>query len=148
MIGLVVREATMGPAAASKTRVEWFRKSSGSRRAVLLPLGLLMLSLAVFGWGLQYKLSLYQGKNSITHRAPEAKLLSEKERPAMAQALDAGTPELPALPLFPGFMLVAVAFLLRRSATRYVRTGSLERSRPPRPPCLQAVFFRPPPVLT
>jgi hypothetical protein len=148
MVGLAVREATMGPAAASEPSVKWFRKSSGSRRAVLLPLGLLMLSLAVFGWGLQYKLSLYQGKNSITHRAPEAKLLSQKERPATAQALDARSPEVPAFPLFVDFMLVAVAFLLRLAATRYVRTGSLERSRPPRPPCLQAVFFRPPPVLT
>ena len=31
-----------------------------------------MLSLAVFGWGLQYKLSLYQGKGSIAHLTPEA----------------------------------------------------------------------------
>jgi hypothetical protein len=113
---------------------------------VLLPLGLLMLSLAVFGWGLQYKLSLYQAKNSISHQAPEAKLLSQKERPAAA--LGTRSPELPAFPLFAGFMFVAVASLLRVAATRYLRTGSLERSRPPRPPCLQAVFFRPPPVLT
>ena len=59
--------------------------SSGNRRrAVLLPLGLLMLSMAVFGWGLQYKLSLYQGKGSIAHLTPEAKLLSQKERPRPA----------------------------------------------------------------
>jgi hypothetical protein len=137
----------MGPAEASEISVEWCRKSSGSRRAVLLPVGLLMLSLAVFGWGLQYKLSLYQGKNSITHQAPEAKLLSQKERPATAQALDVRSPDLPAFPLL-GFMFVAVASLLRRAATRYLRTGNVERSRPPRPACLQAVFFRPPPVLT
>ena len=42
--------------------------------------------MAVFGWGLQYKLSLYQGKDSISHLAPEAKLLSQKERPTAAQA--------------------------------------------------------------
>jgi hypothetical protein len=125
--------------------VEWCRKSSDNRRAVLLPLGFLMLSLAVFGWGLQYKLSLYQGQNSITHQAPVAKLLSQKERPATAQTLDARFPE---VPIFTAFVLVAMASLLRLAATRYLRTGSLERSRPPRPPCLQALFFRPPPVLT
>jgi hypothetical protein len=128
--------------------VAWFRNSSGSRRAVLLPLGFLMLCLAVFGWGLQYKLSLYQGKNSIAHLTPEAKLLSQKERPATAQALGAQTPEVPAFPVFAAFVFVAVASLLRQAATRYVRTGSLEQSRPARPPCLQALFFRPPPVLS
>jgi hypothetical protein len=42
--------------------------------AFLLPLSFLMLSMAVFGWGLQYKLSLYKAKNSITHSVPEAKV--------------------------------------------------------------------------
>jgi hypothetical protein len=107
-----------------------------------------MLSLAVFGWGLQYKLSLYQAKNSIAHLTPEAKLLSQKERPATAQALGARTPEVPAFPAFAAFVFVAVASLLRQAAARYVRTGSMERSRPTRPPCLQALFFRPPPVLS
>ena len=127
-----------------------FRNSLGNRRrACLLPLGLLMLSMAVFGWGLQYKLSLYQGKNSITHLAPEAKLLSQKERPAAAaQALGARSPIVPAFPLFAALVLVAAASLLRQAAARYLRTGSMERSRPPRPPCLQALFFRPPPVLS
>jgi hypothetical protein len=129
----------------SERSVEWCRKSSDSRRAVLLPLGFLMLSLAVFGWGLQYKLSLYQSKDSITHQAPVAKLLSQKERPATAQTLDGRFPEVPA---FTAFVFVAMASLLRLAATRYLRTGSIERSRPPRPPCLQALFFRPPPVLT
>jgi hypothetical protein len=135
----------MGPAEASEKSVEWCRKSSGSRRAVLLPVGLLMLSLAVFGWGLQYKLSLYQSKNSITHQAPEAKLLSQKERPATAQMLDARSPEVAALTVF---AFVVMASLLCLAVTCFLRTGSRENSRPPRPPCLQALFFRPPPVLT
>src|ERR1700733_6783295 len=129
--------------AASETSVGLFRNSSGSRRAVLLPLGLLMLSLAVFGWGLQYKLSLYQSKDSITHLAPVAKLLSQKERPAATQGLAALSPEVPAFPAFAAFVFVAVASVLRQAAMRYVRTGSMERSRPPRPPCFQTLFFRP-----
>jgi hypothetical protein len=136
-------------AAASERVVVLFGKSSGNRRrAVLLPLGLLMLSLAVFGWGLQYKLSLYQGKNSVAHLTPEAKLLSQKERPAATPALGVRSPEMPAFPFFAAFVFVAVALLLRQAAARYLRTGSREGSRPSRPLCLQAVFFRPPPVLT
>jgi hypothetical protein len=135
-------------AAASERVVKWFCNASRTRRAVLLQLGLLMLSLAVFGWGLQYKLSLYQGKNSIAHLTPEAKLLSQKERPATAQAFSDRSPVVPAFPAFAAFVFVAAASLLRQAAARYVRTGSMERSRLPRPPCLQALFFRPPPVLS
>jgi hypothetical protein len=132
---------------ASETRVGWVASSRG-RRAVLLPVGLLMLSLAVFGWGLQYKLSLYQSKDSITHLAPEAKLLSQKERPAARQALPARSPEAPAFPFVAALVLVAVASFLLRATARYLRTGSIERSRPSRPVCLETVFFRPPPALT
>jgi hypothetical protein len=128
--------------------VAGFRSSSGSRRAVLLPLGLLMLSLAVFGWGLQYKLSLYQAKNSIAHLTPEAKLLSQKERPATTQAVDARVPEGPGFLGFTAFVLVAVASLLRPAAARFLRIECMEGARPSRPPCLQALFFRPPPVLS
>ena len=116
-------------------------------RAILLALGLLMLSAAVFGWGLQYKLSLYQGKDSISHQIPEAKLLSQKERPATGQAVSVRPSELPAFHLFPALIMVTVTTGLFQAAARYVRTGSLERSRPPLPPCLQAIFLRPPPVL-
>ncbi len=116
-------------------------------RAILLALGLLMLSAAVFGWGLQYKLSLYQGKDSISHQIPEAKLLSQKERPATGQAVSVRPSELPAFHLFPALIMVTVTIGLFQAAARYIRTGSLERSRPPMPPCLQAIFLRPPPVL-
>ncbi len=115
------------------------------RRAILLALGLLMLSAAVFGWGLQYKLSLYQGKDSISHQIPKAKLLSQKERPTMGQA--SVLPNEPqAFNLLPALIMVTVASGLFQAAARYVRTGSLERSRPPLPPCLEAIFLRPPPV--
>jgi hypothetical protein len=116
-------------------------------RALLLALGLLTLSAAVFGWGLQYKLSLYHGKDSISHQIPEAKLLSQKERPATGPAVSVRPSELPALTLFPALIIVTVASGLFQAAVRYARTGSLERSRPPLPPCLQAIFLRPPPVL-
>ena len=42
---------------------------------------LAMLAFAVFAWGLNYKLSLYRSETA-QHRGPEAKLLSQRERPA------------------------------------------------------------------
>jgi hypothetical protein len=126
-----------------------FRNSPGKRRfAFLLPLGLLMLSMAVFGWGLQYKLSLYQAKDSISPLTPEAKLLSQKERPVATQAMDVRPSELPAFPLLPALLMAALTPGLYQAAARYVRTASTEGSRAPLPPCLQAVFLRPPPVLS
>jgi hypothetical protein len=129
--------------------VQDFCNSPGKRRfAFLLPLGLLMLSMAVFGWGLQYKLSLYQAKDSISHLTPEAKLLSQKERPVARLAIDARPAEIPAFPLLPALLMVAFTPGLYQAATRYARTASKEGSRAPLPPCLQAVFLRPPPVLS
>jgi hypothetical protein len=47
---------------------------------------ILLLALAVFGWGLHSKLSLYHVRARASETAPIAKLLSQRERPAdMAQ---------------------------------------------------------------
>jgi hypothetical protein len=43
---------------------------------------ILLLALAVFGWGLHSKLSLYHIRARASETAPIAKLLSERERPA------------------------------------------------------------------
>jgi hypothetical protein len=121
-------------------------KSLGShRRAVLLPMGLLFLSMAVFGWGLQYKLSLYQGKDSITHLAPVAKLLSQKERPAGGQTLVRPADD-PAWPVV--VLMAALAFGWFQSAARSLRYESLEESAAPAPPCLHALLPRPPPMVS
>jgi hypothetical protein len=46
-----------------------------------MPIGTLVLLLAVFAWGLQYKISLYhQGSGIHSGSAPPAKLLSDAER--------------------------------------------------------------------
>jgi hypothetical protein len=42
---------------------------------------ILLLALAVFGWGLHSKLSLYHARTNASQTAPIAKLLSERERP-------------------------------------------------------------------
>ncbi len=116
--------------------------------AFLLSFGLLTLSMAVFGWGLQYKLSLYQAKSSVAHLTPEAKLLSQKERPMVGQVQSTRPVEPPAFPRFPALLMVTLAAISCQEATRYSRTGSMEKSRAPLPACIHAIFFRPPPVLT
>jgi len=57
---------------------------------------LVALAVAVFVWGLSYKLSLYDPPQASSHRMVAAKLLSNRERPATAkvefqEALDAGS---------------------------------------------------------
>ncbi len=111
------------------------------RRAVLLPLGLLMLSMAVFGWGLQYKLSLYQSKHSIAHCAPEAKLLSQKERPATVQPPD----PLTRLPLLPLVFLAALGLTLYASTNCFAGTWGADDRPPLRPAFYRFALVRPPP---
>lgn len=53
-----------------------------TRRAILpLTLGLLALGIAVFGWDLHYKLSLYHSEHTIGHHWQPASLFTEGERP-------------------------------------------------------------------
>ena len=52
------------------------------RYSSLISLGILVLTIAVFGWGLQYKLSLYRQPGGHSTSIAQAKLLSQKERPA------------------------------------------------------------------
>jgi hypothetical protein len=47
-------------------------------------MGLVLVGLCVFAWGLQYKLSLYDPPHAISHRMPAAKLLTGKERPEVS----------------------------------------------------------------
>src|ERR1700760_2143037 len=89
--------------------------------AFLLPAGLLMLSMAVFAWGLQYKLSLYKSKDSISHSAPEAKLLSQKERPVVEQLPAFRPTQLPVVPVLPALLMLVTAPGLYLAAIRNVR---------------------------
>jgi hypothetical protein len=59
------------------------RSASHARR----PFGTLVILLALIGWGLQYKTSLYYHPFQ-TSSAPPAKLLSEAERPSPPQRIN------------------------------------------------------------
>ena len=59
--------------------------ASQSRQShFVIGVSVLLLALAVIGWGLHSKLSLYHIRASASETAPIAKLLSERERPADA----------------------------------------------------------------
>ncbi|MGC2162092.1 MAG: hypothetical protein WA634_09310, partial [Silvibacterium sp.] len=55
--------------------------SKNTRTWNILVLSILGLAIAVFAWGLRYKLSLYESVPPVMHHATSAKLLSNRERP-------------------------------------------------------------------
>lgn len=70
-------------------------------------LSILLLALAVFGWGLHSKLSLYHLRAPASEVTPIAKLLSERERPAdTAQHCDLNHGDLHAVALAASVVLV------------------------------------------
>lgn len=121
-----------------------------SRRIYTLnAMGMLLLAIAVFAWGLQYKMSLYNASNSLSASVPHAKLLSQKERPESDVAsirLDSTRDRSPASYSIFLFASILCAFV----AAETVRTRSLpldKRSRRQRFASLDYFSFRPPPEL-
>lgn len=122
------------------------------RKTGLLTFLLVTLTVAVFAWGLQYKLSLYDLPHSIDHNMPQAKLLSNQERagytlPApVSEALAPGA----AVPPWSVSLLLIFPALLPRVPTRGAPgpviassfTGPIPKIGPAG---LTPFFFRPPP---
>ena len=113
---------------------------------------LLGVAVAVFTWGLQYKLSLYDPPQSISHEIPQAKLLSKDQQATIGEStlLSANTSTRRVDALFWTMLLV---FLLVFNRLHVPAAGPMERAakRPWRISCrasLNAFFFRPPPSLT
>jgi hypothetical protein len=105
----------------------------------------LLLALAVFGWGLHSKLSLYHVRARASETAPIAKLLSERERPAVtAQHRDLNQGNLHAVAL-------AVSAVLMPRLTKQTLDISPRGEAPPLPPRTLALkgpsLRRPPPSL-
>jgi hypothetical protein len=109
------------------------------------------LALCVFTWGLQYKLSLYDPPQSVSHKIPTAKLLSRDEQATSLETPLIGIAKLPAK-IFQA--LLSTAFLslllpLSLLVTQTLRHREQEFSQPWRlrsSASLNAFFFRPPPV--
>ena len=120
------------------------RSSSASR------LGVLMLAFAVFGWGLHYKLSLYDRSGSSCSQAPDAKLLSEKERPPEPRSLAFDTPRSLQLlsSVFPSLLLLCIAARRFRLNSRFRIQNVLADREHFRLFLAASIFFsfRPPPA--
>ncbi len=109
--------------------------------------GMLLLAVAVFAWGLQYKMSLYNASSGLTASVPHAKLLSQKERPEANVASirpDSTQDRLPyAILLFASIVCSLVV-----AVTIQTRSLSLDKgSRQQRFAASDFFSFRPPPVL-
>lgn len=65
--------------------VKMQRLSATRPFSLLAILGFLGLSVCVFAWGLQYKLSLYDPAQAASHKIPQAKLLSGNELSGIAE---------------------------------------------------------------
>ncbi len=114
------------------------------RRWKRLPLAMLLLALAVFGWGLHYKLTLYGQSVQVRASEPAAKLLSERERESR-NATDATTesskPQLEAIVLFA--IVAALMPRLSRLAGIYI---SSQRREAFSALFDESLFMRPPPA--
>jgi len=129
--------------ASRKTRSNW------SRFTVVF----LGLAIAVFAWGLQYKLSLYDPPHSNSHGMPEAKLLSRNEQASIVENLFvSSTDAWPVMAQILSFTLFAFVMVgCHAPGVRIFRHLGREAKRPWSISCrpgLSAFFFRPPPSLT
>jgi len=138
------------------------RPSSGERSVRFLTesqtdfrgfgLAFLCLALAVFAWGLQYKLSLYDPPQAASHQMAHAKLLSkDQQSPAVAHLVIARE-ETSIGAVVAGYSFVIFFLLLNhRTALSLLvqqRLNEISRRRPVRPFAdMNALFFRPPPSI-
>ena len=63
-----------------------------SRNSILTAIGIVLVALSVFGWGVQYRVSLYNAPASHRNTVPEAKLLSPRERTEADTSLPTSRP--------------------------------------------------------
>ena len=108
-------------------------------------LAVVMLAFAVFSWGVQYKLSLY---NPATHMS-SAKLLSQRERPATFEATKLAADPLVNHGPVTSFALVIGVMLagLCRLTPALSQRDAWPQVQLPRKPNQTFFFFRPPPFL-
>jgi hypothetical protein len=127
------------------------RVSITNRRiSTLAAMGVFILACAVFGWGLQYKMSLYGPTNGLSTSIPHAKLLSQKERhiSSLDEVSIHSASLQPQSSMFNALLLIAVlAMSLRPLAMKWMQAASVQASsRHQRRAYLNYFSFRPPPA--
>lgn len=120
-----------------------------SRKWNILALSILGLAVAVFAWGLRYKLSLYKSAPVALHHVSSAKLLSNRERPAnVIVEIERATMPVVVPAVFCATLLLFTGLLLDpRQQSRWAFQRDLNWRRRPHPQALRPLFFRPPPSL-
>ena len=109
------------------------------------------LAFCVFSWGLQYKLSLYDPPQAVSHEIPQAKLLSKDQQSGGNDTLQKNEGDLDKAPAV-GLFGLLFAFVLALDAA--FRPGHSERYLAHQPvqypghTALTFFFFRPPPALS
>jgi len=119
---------------------------STRRIRALNVMGVLFLAVAVFTWGLQYKMSLYNTSSGLTASVPHAKLLSQKERPESNVASIRLNSTQDLLP-YAIFLFAWIVCSLVVAVTIRTRSLSLDKGSRQRFAALDFFSFRPPPVL-
>lgn len=117
-----------------------------ARKWNIFALSILALAIAVFAWGLKYKLSLYESATPPAHPMMVAKLLSNRERPAdtAVQIERATTPFLTVF--LTAFALAACFQPDREHQSRWTLQCTINPQRRPVPQATRQILFRPPPA--
>jgi hypothetical protein len=122
--------------------------SKNARQWNILVLLVLGLAVAVFAWGLRYKLSLYRSaSHNTTHHVAAARLLSNRERPAdiVQQIEQATTPA--AFTIYFVLTLGAGLLLDPRVQSIWLPQSSRDPLRRPDARALRRLYSRPPPTI-
>jgi hypothetical protein len=119
--------------------------------SIRVVMGIVFLALAVFGWGVKYKTSLYDPPGSISSHMSHAKLLSQKERPVSSNNSDLVRPSLvEAQPSFfyPAFSIAAIVLVLCCTASIRMLSRAQDIDPYRRRCSFNSIyfFFRPPPA--
>jgi hypothetical protein len=123
------------------------------RTSTRVVMGIVFLALAVFGWGIKYKISLYDPPGSLSTYMSHAKLLSQKERPVSSNNLDLVRPSLleaPSSISYPSFSVASIMLVLCcTTASLWMLTRAKDGDSYRQRCAFDSIyfFFRPPPVL-
>lgn len=127
------------------------RMNRTSRRVPpLSAMGIFLLACAVFGWGLQYKISLYCQADEQSVSIPHAKLLSERERPVSSldgASISPSSTQPQSSAFYPLFLIVTLMLGLCLAADIWLRNSRVAEAIPLQRRAHSNFFsFRPPPV--
>jgi hypothetical protein len=121
------------------------------RTSIRVVVGTVFLALAVFGWGIKYKISLYDQPGSSSTHMSHAKLLSQKERPVSSSNLDLVRPSLleaQSSISYPTFLIAAIVLGSYFTVSLWMLAGATDGDSY-RQRCSNSIYFsfRPPPAL-